>query len=79
MLILEIAVLIPLFAGVFFGVHAILRPASPPNFEGFFKRKYPRSEWNERNPEEFTRKAGLIVLGVSICYGAFIVVPWILR
>ncbi|MBC2603579.1 hypothetical protein [Puniceicoccus vermicola] len=71
--------MIPLFAGFFLGVHAIARPASPPNFESFFKRKYRRPEWNERNPEAFTQKVGWIVLLGSILYGCLIVIPWILR
>lgn len=79
LLLLEILILIPFISGVYIGVHAVLRPSSPPNFEAAFKRKYRRSEWNERNPETFTRKVGGIVLAVSLLYGAVVVVPWVLR
>jgi len=77
MLLVEILILIPLFAGLFLGVHAIVKPSSPPNFDSFFKKKYRRPEWNERNPESFTRKIGLVVLLGSIAYGILVVIPWI--
>ena len=79
MLVLEIAILVPLFSGLILGIHAILRPASPPHFEGIFKRKYRRTEWNERNPEAFTQKIGWIILISSIIYGLLIVLPWLFR
>jgi len=77
MVVFDIAILAPLFAGIFLGTHAIVRPASRPNFDRYFKKKYSRSEWNERNPETFTQKIGAIVLVVSILYGMLVVLPWV--
>ncbi|MFP4352712.1 MAG: hypothetical protein ACLFRP_07990 [Puniceicoccaceae bacterium] len=79
MVIFEVLILLPFALGLYVGLHAIVRPATPPNFDGIFKRRYRRVEWNERNPEEFTRKIGGIVLAASVLYGALILVPWILR
>lgn len=79
MFVVDFVVLLPFFFGVFLGVHAILRPAARPNFEGLFKRRYPRTEWNERNPESFTRRAGWMVFGASMAYGALVLVPWVFR
>jgi len=77
--ILDIAILLPFFSGLILGAHAILRPAAPPNFDSYFKRRYKRSEWNDRNPEDFTRKIGIIILIVAIIYGALVVTPWVLH
>ena len=79
MIVFEFLILLPFFVGLYVGMHAIFRPASPPNFEAIFKKRYRRVEWNERNPEDFTRKVGGIVLVASLLYGAIILLPWLLR
>ncbi len=77
--VFEVLILLPFFLGLYVGLHAVVRPATPPNFEAIFKKKYRRVEWNERNPEDFTRKLGGIVLVASVLYGALVLLPWILR
>lgn len=79
MLALEIALLLPFFIGLFVGGSAVLRPAARPNFDRAFKKKYRRSEWNDLNPEAFTRNRGFIVLGITILYGCAVLVPWLMR
>ena len=79
MIVFEFLVLLPFFLGLYVGLHAIVRPATPPNFEAVFKKRYRRVEWNERNPEDFTRKIGGIVLAVSLVYGTLILLPWLMR
>jgi len=78
-LFLEVALLIPFFFGLFIGCSTVFKPASRPNFDRAFKRKYRRSEWNELNPETFTRNRGLIVLLLTFVYGALILLPWLIR
>lgn len=79
MLLFEFLILIPFFFGLYVGLNSVLRPASRPNFEAVFKKRYPRSEWNERNPEDFTRRLGWLVLAGTLAYGALILIPWLLR
>lgn len=78
-LILEIVLLIPFFFGLYIGCSAVFRPASRPNFDRSFKRRYKRSEWNDLNPELYTRNRGLLVLLCTTVYGVLILVPWLLR
>jgi len=75
----EVLILLPFVLGLYVGLHAVVHPATPPNFEAVFKRRYRRVEWNERNPEDFTRKVGGIVLAASVLYGTLILLPWLLR
>jgi len=79
MLALEIALLLPFFFGLFVGCSTVLRPSARPNFDRSFKKKYRRSEWNDLNPETFTRNRGFIVLALTALYGCLILLPWTLR
>ncbi len=79
MLILELLILLPFFFGLYVGISAIVRPAGRPNFEFVFKKRYPRREWNERNPETFTQRIGTAVLIGALLYGTAVLLPWVLR
>jgi hypothetical protein len=68
-LALSILSIAPFTGGVALGLHGLLLPERRPNFNDWYRRRYPRHRWSEANYVRFTRIVSGSLLALSLLYG----------
>ena len=72
-LALSVLSIAPFTVGVALSLHGLLLPERRPNFNDWYRRRYPRQQWSEANYVRFTRRVSALLFALSLLYGGAVV------
>lgn len=75
--LIEFLIVIPFFFGLFFGFQWWLHPHIRPNFDRMLVKRVGRRQYDNINPENYTRAMGKICLGMTVIYFFLVLLPFL--